>query len=348
MRILFLGELEDYARSYQRFRALSDLGHQVTGLSMVPAGHRPVGKGPLIQRVFGKLGRPLDPARVNRGLITAVERAAFDLVWVEKGLMIRPSTLREVKQLRPSIVLVSYTEDDMYAPHNQSVYYRSALRLYDIVFTTKSYNCNLEELPALGARRVVFVDKAYDRWVHRPLEVSAETQKALGADVGFIGTYEDSRAYKLLLLAEAGYSVRVWGNGWGKWVGRHRRLRVENRPIYGDDYVRALCATKINLCFLRKANRDLQTDRTMEIPGCGAFMLAERTAEHQRLFVEDKEAAFFDIDNERELLAKVDYYLAHDSERRAIALAGRQRCLTSGYSHHDRLKHMMLACGDDA
>ena len=78
----------------------------------------------------------------------------------------------------------------------------------------------------------------------------------------------------------------------------HPNLVIENRPIYGEDYVKGLCATRINLCFLRKINRDLQTDRTMEIPACGAFMLAERTDEHLRLFAEGKEAAHFDSNEE--------------------------------------------------
>ncbi len=74
-------------------------------------------------------------------------------------------------------------------------------------------------------------------------------------------------------------------------------------------------------------------------------MLAERTEEHRRLFEEGKEAAYFS--SNKELLAKVCYYLKHEDERQAIAHAGRERCLTSGYSHHDRLRFMLeqVRCG---
>ena len=253
--------------------------------------------------------------------------------------MIRPSTLKQAKKLQSALKIVSYTEDDMYARHNQSAYYRGCLPLYDVVFTTKSYNCNPDELPALGAKRVVFVDKAYDKHAHRPLPITDEDRERLGSDVGFIGTFEKDRAEKMLFLAENRIGVRIWGNGWSGWVNKHPNLMVENRPIYEDDYVKAICATKINLCFLRKINRDLQTDRTMEIPACGAFMLAERTDEHCRLFEEDREALYFDSDEE--LLKKVRYYLEHEDERQAIAKAGWQRCLQSGYSHHERLRFML-------
>jgi len=117
---------------------------------------------------------------------------------------------------------------------------------------------------------------------------------------------------------------------------------IEKRPVFGDDYARVLCASKINLAFLRKINRDTQTTRTMEIPACGAFMLAERTEDHQRLFEEGSEAVYFESDDELE--RQVRYYLAHDDERRSIARAGLQRCKSSGYSNSEQLAPVLAAC----
>ncbi len=98
-------------------------------------------------------------------------------------------------------------------------------------------------------------------------------------------------------------------------------------------------ATKINLCFLRKANRDKQTTRSIELPACGGFMMAERTTEHRDLFVEGREAAFFGDD--RELIALCRYYLVHDDERERIAQAGLARCVSSGYSNDARMRGML-------
>jgi spore maturation protein CgeB len=116
-------------------------------------------------------------------------------------------------------------------------------------------------------------------------------------------------------------------------------LMLENRYLLGDEYAKGMCAFDINLCFLRKINRDLQTTRSIEIPACGAFMAAERTAEHLALFVEGKEAVFFRSNDE--LIEKCRYYLDHPEERMRIAAAGRQRCLSAGYSNHDRMKAML-------
>lgn len=338
MKILFIGDLNPVGRSYQRKNAFEDIGHDVTAISWVPEGTLGC-KPSLVGRVLWKIGVPPDLTMTNKKILQEVRANHHDILWIEKGNTIWPRTLRVVKKLSPATRVVSNSEDDMFALHNRSWFYTWGLKYYDIVFTTKSYNCNPDELPALGAKRVVFVDKAYDRHAHRPVELTRIEMEQIGADVGFIGSYERERAESMLYLARKGVKVRIWGTRWDRFPHSHPNLIVEHRPLYGEEYVKGLCATRINLCFLRKMNRDLQTDRTMEIPACGAFMLAERTDEHLRLFEEDKEAVYFS--SNEELLEKVRYYLEHEEERKAIALAGRQRCLDSGYSHHDRLRFML-------
>jgi spore maturation protein CgeB len=339
MNILFIGELSPLGRTYQRKRALEELGCSVTAHSSTPEGFYYESKPSLSYRVLWKVGFPPDLTRTNKAILLKLQNEHFDILWIEKGNAIWPRTLRAVKEGSPTTQIMSYTEDDMFAPHNRSVFYTRGLKYYDVVFTTKSYNCAPNELPSLGAKRVIFVDKAFDIHAHRAIPVTLNDVEALGGDVGFIGSYERERAESILYLAKNGISVRVWGHGWSKLAGYHPNLLIENRLLLGDDYAKGLCATRINLCFLRKMNRDLQTDRTMEIPACGAFMLAERTDEHLRLFEEGKEAAYFG--SNEELLEKVRYYLNHEDERNAIASAGRKRCLDSGYSHHERLKYML-------
>lgn len=337
MKILYVAELLHGSRGLQRVRALQDLGHEVRVISTALLDRELHQKGSVLERIFWKIKLPLDVTQANRKILEEIKKSSPQLLWVEKGSVIWPKTLRLIRKISPSIVMVSFSEDDMYAFHNRTFYYTWGLKEYDYVITTKSYNCHPDELPRLGAKKVIFVDKAYDIYKHRPMELTPEALQAYGAGVGFIGSYENERASVMLYLAQEGVKVRIWGaGGWDNLVGVHPNLMVENRPIYDDEYAKGICATKINLGFLRKINRDLQTDRTMEIPACGGFMLAERTAEHLRLFKEGVEAEYFE--SREEALQKVRYYLENDAARRQIAQAGRERCQNSGYSHHQRLK----------
>jgi hypothetical protein len=338
MKILFIGDLNEYGRSFQRYQTLAELEYELTGLSAVPMPFVPgVHKPDFLDRLFWKIKMPLDSTGVNGKIRKAITENKFDIVWIEKGNTIKPSTLAFIKKKSPATKLISISEDDMYGRHNRSLYYDRGLSYYDIVFTTKVYN--LEELKFLGAKRTELFLDSYNEKVHRPMALSENDIKRFGCDVGFIGTFENDRAEKMLYLAENGVNVVVWGNGWGDWAGKNPNLLIKKEPVYGDDYAKAICAAKINLCFLRKLNRDEVTSRSVEIPACGGFMLAERTKRHLEFFEEDKEAVFFG--SNKELLEKVKKYLSDEPARLKIAAVGRERCLKSGYDMKSQLNEML-------
>ena len=190
---------------------------------------------------------------------------------------------------------------------------------------------------------VIVGDKAYDPAHHTPVAQTAEEHDWLDDDVGFIGSFEQPRADDMLYLAQNGIRVRIWGNGWGSFDPKEPNLIIERRALVNTNnnplYSKGICATKINLAFLRKANWYLQTDRSIiEIPACGAFLMAEYSDEHAALFAEDKEAVYFKSGSE--LVEKINYYLVHDDERLCIAAAGRDRCLAGDYDQIGRIKFM--------
>ncbi len=337
-RILFIGDLNEYGRGYQRYRTLREMGHDVVAYShtFVSAPGK-ILSPMLLYRIFWKLRLPLDDMRVNAVLKTEARKSRFDVIWIEKGNMIRPRTLAAIKSMAPDAVLISCSEDDMYARHGHSLWYRWGLYQYDCVFTTKTYN--LPELKQFGAKKTKLFLDSYDEKIHRPMQLTDAERSRFGCDVGAIGAFEPKRAASLQYLAENGIRVTIWGNGWGGWVGRHPNLDVRNEFLFGDDYSKAICATKINLNFLRKINRDEVTSRSVEIPACGGFMLAERTGRHRDFFAEGKEAEFFG--SNEELLAKTRMYLQSSPDREKIAQAGRERCLNSWYSMRAQLTAML-------
>ncbi len=338
MKILYVGPLVDGYTTIQRMQALKELGYSLISVNSAPTWLMQNIKPPLYYRVINKISGPPDFARANRQIIHLVRQDKFDLLWVDKGLEIKSETLRKAKELSPKITIVGYSPDDMGSRHNQSKNFLACLPYYDWYCTTKTYN--VQELKDLGCPRVMLTGNAYDPHTHRPMDLSVEEKKRFGGPVGFIGRLEEQRAESISFLSKHGIRVGVWGDGWKeKCKFRHRNLIIKGPSIYGDDYARTICSFDICLGFLTKRNRDLQTTRTIEIPACGAFMLAERTSEHLEIFEEGKEAEFFDSDSE--LFEKIKYYLKNEPERRRIAQAGRERCLRSGYSNHERLKEIM-------
>jgi spore maturation protein CgeB len=329
----------------QRMIALHELGHRVELVNTEPNAVR-VAQGRFMYRVGCKLYRmgwnsfgPRDLAGENQKILDSFRSQAWDILWIDKGLTIEPVTLQEIRTRYPNTTIVGYSPDDMFARHNQSRQFLAHLPLYDVFFTTKS--CNVGELKSLGCPKVIFIGNAFDPASHRPMAVTASDVARLGGPVGFIGSYELDRAESICYLASKGIRVRIWGSNWGKLSCRSTNLVVEKMDLLSDQYALGINAFNINLCFLRKINRDLQTTRSIEIPACGAFMLAERTQEHLELFEEGREAEFFN--SNEEMLEKVKYYIANSAQRERIATAGRQRCLKSGYSNHDRLREMLKA-----
>jgi len=337
MRILYVGPLWEGSTCLQRMQAMQDLGHKILPVDTAPVNVRNEQKR-FFCRVKRKLLGPSDLAHSNSKINSLLGKSDIDVLWLDKALTITPGTLKAMRKVSPQTIIAGYSPDDMARKHNQSRAFLKSLPLCHVFFTTKSYG--VKELESLGAQHVIFIAKAFDPNTHRPMEISEEEKKRFGGKVGFIGDYEIERAQSIHYLASHGIPARIWGPNWRrKCQLNHPNIVVEGIPLWKDDYAKAICSFDINLNFLRKINRDLQTARSIEIPACGAFMLAERTNEHLELFEEGKEAEFFNTNEE--LLEKVHYYLKHEDKRKNIAQKGRERCLRSGYSNHDRLKQML-------
>ncbi len=315
--------------------AIKSLGHE-----LLPINTRPLSvdrrEATLPQRILRKIRGPRDLAGVNLKILQLLSKTVFDILWIDKGLTVYPETLKLVKSINPKMLLVGYSPDDMLNPRNQTRAFLKGLPLYDYFFTTKSYG--VRELEEIGAKKVIFVGNAFEPSVHHPYVVTAEDRRKYGGQVGFIGDYEADRAESMFYLAKNGIPVRIWGTNWRKNKFTHKNFLIEMRPLLGSDYAKAISCFDINLAFLRKINRDLQTTRTMEIPACKGFMLAERTGEHLQLFTEGVEAEYFS-DNE-ELLAKVKFYLKNKKQRQKIALNGFNRAQSSGYSNLARMSEI--------
>lgn len=339
MKVLYIGPLFSGSTALHRMQALQALGCEIFPVNT----ELPLGFGltinswrGVLKRVMKRTDPYLDWQRVHAKVRSFVKQHAFDVVWVDKGMRLKSELLQWIKKQQPTTVLVNYSPDDMFNPANQTTRYLNGLPLYDLFVTTKSYN--VKELETAGARAVCFVGNAFEPSIHKPVQLSQAESDKWGCQVCFVGACEAERQRSIEALAKAGVHVGLFGP-WEHLAAKYANVRCHTGFFADEAYAKALCAGKIGLGFLRKVNRDLQTTRSIELPACGVFMLAERTNEHLELFEEGKEAEFFSSDEE--LLSKVHYYLENDDLRKEIAAAGRWRCLNSGYSNEGRLKTVL-------
>lgn len=285
--------------------------------------------------LYGLPVRLPDINNANKGICEKIDSHKYDIIWIDKGITINPETLIHIKKKSPNAKIISYSPDNMALRHNQSQQYLECIPLYDYIITNKSYI--IADMKKLGAKNVFFVNNSYSEVFHKPYTLTEEEKNELGGDVGFIGAWEEERCKSILYLVNHGVKVKVFGDAkWNKYANYSPNLTIMGRLLTKEDYCKSLHAFRISLCFLRKMNFDTQTTRSVEIPACGGFMMAERTEEHLNLFEENKEAIYFSTDEE--LLKKCLYYLVNVEERNKIAVAGRERAVMSGYSNEDMIR----------
>jgi spore maturation protein CgeB len=337
-RILYVGDLNSYSRSYHLYQAMGELPVQVDGISIAPVGEVPgISLKPSFKtRVLQKLGFPEDVTRANVQIIEFIkQRGCPDVLWLHKAITVYPRTLAEARRRCPSMKVVFSSVDNMLKRHSQSVYFRRFAPMIDVFYT--KWMPSWAAFKALGFREIREFPFGYNRNFYTPRPEGL----SYNYDVTFIGTYEQQRFESLKYLAMNGITITVFGNEWPTNIdpALKSRLQIQYRPVFENDFVDVMHRSKIALNFLRKINDDAISSRSLDTPATGTFMLAERTPPHQKLFEEGKEAEFFGSDEE--LLQKIHYYLAHEEERAQIASMGRRRCETSGYSYQDRIAAML-------
>jgi spore maturation protein CgeB len=282
--------------------------------------------------------------RLNRAVSEGVKQVRPDFSFFVQARYITAETLYCAAKLAPNVV---YMNDDMFNPANQSFTFREALSQINCILTTKSFN--VSEFHDAGAPCAIYLPNAYDPAIHFPAEPSAAERACMDGDIAFIGTFRPERADQLARLIRRLPSLvwNVWGGGWEK-TGRPQYFFKRNglwrvlcekltmREVMCEAMGKAIRSNKVILGLLYRANRDLHTSRTFEIPACGGFMLAERTPEHLEYFREDVEAVYFETDEE--LVDKAEFYIRNEKARSRIAASGYQRCIRSPYRYIDRAK----------
>lgn len=339
MRIFYIGQLWEGSTSLERMKVLNGLGYETVPFDVsafaasAPRVLRSLACRFNVGSVIGKINQAL---RREAGSFQGVTH-----IWVDKGVWIYPETLQHLKKAAGAPA-IHYTPDPQIFLH-RSRHFISSLPLYDVAITTKEWE--VDAYKKAGAKRVILTYQGYDRRFY-PRAIGHAEWERFGSDVCFIGHQERHYAKKIQALSSLELKLGIWGPGWPQYARMHSWAKgVAGDGLWGENYATALASAKIALGLLSKQIPETSTTRTFEIPAMGTFLLAERTAVHQQLFDEGKEAEFFSSDEE--MVDKIRFYLEHDETRKAIAAAGRVRCEQSGYASADLLSKIVGSLSDD-
>ncbi len=99
-------------------------------------------------------------------------------------------------------------------------------------------------------------------------------------------------------------------------------------------------SSRINLCLVRRANRDGHVMRSFEIAALGGVMLAEDTAEHRQIFGPDGQAVVY-FRTPEDAVIRARALLADEAERARLSAAARQCIVAGGHTYRDRLNAML-------
>ena len=268
---------------------------------------------------------------MNRRLIAAARAFQPDVILVLKGETISRETLVALRERNRR--LASWWVDD----HFKYPDLAHSLDVFDAVYIF-DMDC-LTRLKTQGLQRVVYLPCACDPTIYYPQSLDSADFPTLNCTVGFVATYHPTRA--ALLSQMQGLNFGLWGSGWegvpelaalppGTW--RAKQISPE-------------AAAKVyNLAQICPNMHDPQTrigglnTRTFEILAAGGFELVDKIPGLEENFVVGREIiAYSSPAHFREL---VDYYLAHPSERAAIAARGRARVLRD-HTYEQRFKTIL-------
>src|SRR5262249_40023749 len=160
----------------------------------------------------------------------------------------------------------NYSTDDPWNPAIRSNWHLRALPLYDLVFTPR--RSNFDDFRHLGCAKVHYLPFGYDENLFASAEYSNDTP---AHDILFVWGAAPDRATFISEFMSYGPSVAVVGG----YCERYPAFRQVALGAKSPEAIRALtAAAKVNLCLVRRANRDGHVMRSFEIAGIGGCMLA--------------------------------------------------------------------------
>jgi spore maturation protein CgeB len=244
-----------------------------------------------------------------------------------------PLTRSALRRLRGiGVACFNYSTDDPWNKAMRASWYLRALPEYAAVFTTRSANLNC--FRNIGVADVRYLPFGYDDEL---FPAPPERRAVPSYDVLFVGGADDDRISFITRFLQSRLSVALVGGYWQRCPAT-RPYALGRQPPEAVAHLTA--ASRINLCLVRRANRDGHVMRSFEIAALGGVMLAEDTAEHRQIFGPDGQAVVY-FRTPEDAVIRARALLSDDAERARLSAAARQCIVAGGHTYRDRLNAML-------
>lgn len=289
----------------------------------------------IFNKIFFRLGLSSIFHRINKDLIKYVNDYQPDIIWVFKGMEIFPATLQKFR--KQNIFLANYNPDHPFIFTHKGSGNKNVLKgvpLYDLHF---SYSQNiLKEIKSKYGIEGVWLPFAYQQ-TGQDIEIPEDDRlKAC-----FIGNPDNIRATFIRFLGERGIPIDVYGHDWDKHLKNINGAPITiYPPVFKEAFPKTAIQYRFQLNIFRPQNLGSHNMRTFEMPALGCIMLAPRSAEHQMLFKENKEAFYFK--DMQDALDQAKAILALSKEEAfSIKNNALKRSRQSAYTYQDRAKQVL-------
>lgn len=329
MKILYVAPKYDYGKRergfsfehYNFFDTLFNMGNDIVYFDYID--------------ILKKIGK----ARMNDLLLETFEKEKPELMFVFLfEYELDPKIISRISN-SGKVVTINWFADDHWRFDNYSQYWAPN---FNWVVTT-----DYESLPkyhAAGYHNAILSQWACNHFLYKNFELEHQY------DVSFIGQAHGGRKALIQNLETAGVHVITRGQGWPagrvdqnemiELINRSRiNLNLANASVrYVGEWMNpidrfALYAPVVKRVWQRarslipagltKSQPIFQIKgRNFEVPGCGAFLLTDHVQGLEEYYRAEQEVACYKSIGE--LVEKIQFYLAHDSLRQQIALAGYQ------------------------
>ena len=339
-----LGTVGDYCR-----KALESLGHEVCVFDF----RRRSRHGSRLTAYIKSLLRQLIPStispynipivilasdkRINEELLDRARAIKPDLFLVLLGENITPESVEAIKRM--GAVTANWLFDSIVLPHRLD-FMQKVARSYDHIFLIDSPDV-LDKVD-LKANHIDSIPLGCDPDIHNRISLSPEDIKKYGCDIAFVGTVTPEREKVLEGLSDLDIKI------WGRWQSRSARLdgHYQDKDVYGSEAVKIYNAAKVVVDihgqFGLRDNIFNVTPRLFEVPASGALLITNNIPQARTLYKAGEEIVVYD--DAASLRERIEYYLSHEEERKAIAERGYKRAHLD-HTYAQRLTKLLKIAG---